>query len=329
MTAIILFARLLSLCAAAWPLRPFGAHRNARLLSLCAAAWPLRPFGAHRGARSTDVSEAPLGGEDSGDARVEPRRFGQRAADGLERSLRDVVEVLAIVHVDVQRDLGVEGEGAEEILEQVEVEIRDPRPPHGHVEHEKRPAGDVHGCVEKRLVHGQERGAVAHDARPVAQRLPERLAETDPDVLDRVMEVHLEVAVSVHGQVHEPVLGPGLEHVAEEGNAGLDLGGAGAVEPDLQHDLRLLGLPLDPPLARHLWRPARRRCRHVWPPVPSMRIAAAAPWPSSPSTLASSARCGPASLRPACAYWMTLMRFTKSSVPSAEAKRAVPPVGST
>src|SRR6266542_1581481 len=54
MTAIILLARLLSSCAAVWPLRPVGAHRGvrallvARLLSPYAALWPRRPAGAHR-----------------------------------------------------------------------------------------------------------------------------------------------------------------------------------------------------------------------------------------------------------------------------------------
>ena len=65
------------------------------------------------------------------------------------------------------------------------------------------------------------------------------------------------------------------------------------------------------------------------PPARAMRIAAAAPCPSRPSTRDSSPTCGPASASPSGEYSITLSRFTKSSVESAEAKRAVPPVGST
>src|SRR6266511_2471444 len=275
------------------------------------------------------TSEAAFGAEDAGDARVEARRLGQRPSHGLEHGLRDVMQVLPVVHVDVQRDLGVEGERAEEVLEQVEIQVPDPRPPERHVEDEIGPSGDVHGGVEQRLVHGQERGAVADDARLVARRLAEGFAQTDADVLDRVVEIHLVVTAGVHCQVHQSVLGPGLEHVVEERDARLDLRGAGAVEAELEHDLRLLGLSLHPSLPRHVWDAALARWLHVRSPVFWMRIAAAAPWPSSPSTRASSAKCGPAFSSPAAAYWITLSRLTKSSVLNAEAKRAVPPVGRT
>src|SRR5437667_46170 len=94
----------------------------ARLLSSCAAAWPLRPWGAHRGAWSIAVaSQAPLRGKHSRDTGIEARGLGERATHRLEGGFGDVVQVLAVAHVDVQGDLCVEGEGPEEILEQVEI----------------------------------------------------------------------------------------------------------------------------------------------------------------------------------------------------------------
>ena len=130
-------------------------------------------------------------------ARVEPRRLRQRAPDRLEHGLGDVVQVLPVVHGDVKRDLGVEGEGAKEILQEIEIEVGDSRPLDRHVEDEVRPARDVHRRVQQRLVHGEERRAVADDPLLVAERLLERLAETDPHVLHRVVQVHLEVALGV------------------------------------------------------------------------------------------------------------------------------------
>src|SRR5712691_5997805 len=241
-------------------------------------------------------SETPLRRQHVADARVEPRRFRQRPSHRLEDGLGDVMQVLAVVHRHVQRELRVERDGAEEVLEQVQVEVRDPRPPERHIEDQVRPTR-------------------------VAHRLLECLAQADADVLDRVVQVHVQVALGIHGKVHQAVLGPGLQHVVEEGDASLHLGRPAAVQVELQHDLRLLRVALDPrlPVA---W-------LHALPPVRSMRTAAAAPWPSRPSTRLSSATWGPASASPLAEYWMTLMRLTKSSVLSADANRAVPPVGRT
>src|SRR5215471_2608904 len=312
---------------------PWRAHRGVlsmRASSPCSRSpgCPMAssPWRAHRGVVSMRAgSQGALGGEDAGDARVEACRLRESAGHRLEGCLRDVVEVLPVVHVDVQRDLRVEGEGAEEVLEQIEVEVRHARAPERHVEDEIGSTRDVHRRMEERLVHGQERRTVAHDASAIAESLPEGLAQADADVLHGVMEIDLEIAVGLDGEVHEAMLRPRLQHVIEERDPRHDLGGAGAVEPQVERDLRLLGLPLHAPLAPS----AARCCRHGFSSVASMRIAAAVPWPSSPSTRASAARCGPASRSPAGAYSMTLRRFTKSSVPRAEAKRAVPPVGST
>src|SRR6266540_303137 len=94
----------------------------ARLLSSCAAVWPLRPVGAHRGVRSIHVgSQAPLRGKNPRDARVEARRLREGATHGLEGGFGDVVKVLAVVHVDVQGELGVERKGSKEILEEIEI----------------------------------------------------------------------------------------------------------------------------------------------------------------------------------------------------------------
>src|SRR4029077_13768010 len=172
-------------------------------------------------------------------------------------------------------------------------------------------------------------GAVTHDALLVAHRLAERLPEADAHVLDREVEVDVQVALGVHREIHQRVLGPRLQHVVEERDAGVDLGGPRPVQVQVQDDLGLLGVPLDPALSR------LRRLRAPLPGhrAPSraaaMRTAAAAPCPSRPSTRDSSATCGPASASPAGEYSITLSRVTKSSVESAEEKRAVPPVGST
>ena len=60
--------------------------------------------------------------------------------------------------------------------------------------HQVRAAGDVDDGLHERLVERHRGVAVAGDAALVAERLPDRLAEHDPDVLDRV--VHVDVGVA-------------------------------------------------------------------------------------------------------------------------------------
>src|SRR3989442_2940624 len=257
--------------------------------------------------------------QDPGDARVVARGLRERAADRLEHGLGDVVQVVAVVHGDVQRDLRVEREGAEELLQQVAVEVRDAPARHRHAEDEERPPGDVHRRRDERLVHRNAGGAEAHDALLVAERLLERLAEHDADVLDGVVLVDLDVALRLEGEVDEAMLGERLEHVAEERNRRLHLRGAGAVQPQRERDLRLLRLAL------HARLPS---LAHVGSPS-FVRASAALPWAVSPSMRDSVVRCGSAAASPDGEYSSTLERFTKSSVPSGDAKRAVPAVGGT
>ncbi len=132
-----------------------------------------------------------------------------------------MVQVFAVLEVDVQRDFGIERHRAEEIFQEVQVKVRDPRPLERDVEHQVRPPGDVHRGVHEGLVHGNNSAAVAHEPRPVADGFLERLPHADPHVFYRVVKIHLGVSAGVDGEVHEPVLGPRLQHVVEERDCGL------------------------------------------------------------------------------------------------------------
>src|SRR6516162_9367180 len=114
MTAIILVARFPVSLGCPRASSPWRAHRG--VLSIraglprtgCPRA--SSPWRAHRGVGSMRAgsrsvgSQRTFGGEDAGDARIEARGFRESAAHRLERRLGNVVEVLAVVHVDVQGD---------------------------------------------------------------------------------------------------------------------------------------------------------------------------------------------------------------------------------
>ena len=70
--------------------------------------------------------QRPLGrGDAAALARVDRDRGAERAGEPLEAGLGDVVVVLAVEVLDVERDAGVLGEGLEELPEQLGVHIAD------------------------------------------------------------------------------------------------------------------------------------------------------------------------------------------------------------
>ena len=89
---------------------------------------------------------------------------------------------------------------------------------------------EVDDHEHKRLVHRHHRVAEAGDPAPLAERLVERLPEAEPDVLDEVVRVAVDVAGRLQREVEACVLGERLEHVVEHPDAGRDLVRAGAVE---------------------------------------------------------------------------------------------------
>jgi hypothetical protein len=80
--------------------------------------------------------------------------------------------------------------------------------------------------------------------------LGKSLAQRDADVFNGVMRVYLEVAFSVYLYINQTVAGDLVEHVVEEGQAGFALKLTGAIEVNLNADLRLIGIALDLRAAR-------------------------------------------------------------------------------
>ena len=202
--------------------------------------------------RGPEPHSAPLvEGMASAGARVELRRHAQGARRRLEAGLRHVVGVVAGAARDVQRDQCVHGEGAEELLEQLGVHLADLGALEGHVPGQERAAGDVHRGLGQRLVHRHQGVAEAADAALVAQRLGEGLAEHDADILGGVVEVDVQVALRLHGQVEQAVAGERGQHVVEEADAGGNVRPSRPVERQGQADVGFRGCPLQACRAAH------------------------------------------------------------------------------
>ena len=149
-------------------------------------------------------------------------------------------------HVEVEVEAAVVHERPEEVLEELRRQVPDALGAELDPEVEPGPAGQVHHRAGERLVERDVGVAEADDALLVAERLLERLAERDPDVLDRVVRVHVQVALAAHVEVEAGVGGERGEHVVEEADAGPDPRAALAVEVQRQGDVGLARLALDP-----------------------------------------------------------------------------------
>ena len=114
-------------------------------------------------------------------------------------------------------------------------------------------AGEIDHHPRQRLVERHVGVAVADQAALVADRLADRLAEGDADVLDGVVAVDVQVALGLDLEIDQAVAGDLLEHVVEEADAGGELGGAGAVEVDARPGSSFPWCRAAP------WRGARRR----------------------------------------------------------------------
>src|SRR5436190_19256931 len=152
----------------------------------------------------------------------------------------------------------------------------------------------------------------ARDPRAVAERLVERLADHDPDVLDRVVRAGLEVALCVDVEVEAAVARERVEHVVEESDSRRPRPAARTVERQRDRDLGLTRA------AGYLGRTAHVRRRSI-----------DSPWTGKPSACAMAAPCG--ARRAAASSVKDTRAILRLNVrgESADAKRAAPPVGST
>src|SRR5258705_6521552 len=200
-------------------------------------------------------------------ALVDRARGAQRPRQPLEARLRDVVIVRAIERLDMQRDAGIHREGVKPLLDQLGIEGADLVARELGAEHQEGAAQYVDRDAGEGLVHRRLGVGIAGDAPHVAERLLDRLAERDADVLGGVMVVDMQVALGLDRDVDARMARQEVEHMVEEADAGRDRRRAGAVEVDRDLDVGFLGGALDRAFAHgcDLWAAEwRAPCSRGW-----------------------------------------------------------------
>src|SRR5690606_11015557 len=103
---------------------------------------------------------------------------------------------------------------AEEMRHELGRQLADAVAAERALEHEVGAAAEVERDLGGRLVHRQQE-AVAADPALVAEGLPQRRADREGDILDRVMRVEARSAVAADRPREPAVLAELLEHVIE------------------------------------------------------------------------------------------------------------------
>lgn len=87
--------------------------------------------------------------------------------------------------------------------------------------------------------------AVTADTALVADGLCQSLSDGDTDILNRVMGVDLQIAISLDFEVDQTMSGDLVQHVIEKWDAGREFLPAGAVQIDNDPDFRFIRIPDD------------------------------------------------------------------------------------
>ena len=156
-----------------------------------------------------------------------------------------MVIVLAIQGADVERHLGVRGQRLKEVAHEFRLKLPHTLARKLHLVHQVRPPRKVERDLGEGLVHRHGGAAEARNPLLRPKRLGQGLAQTNADVFDRVVRVHLGVARRLDRKVEAGVARQEREHVIEEADGRLDLRPAPAVEVEVQGDPGFLRLAPD------------------------------------------------------------------------------------
>ena len=144
----------------------------------------------------------------------------------------------------MQRQSGVYRQRTHELDRQAGVVLTAHRLRHGGIEHEIRASGNIQRAEAERLIHRHERLTEACDSRLVTDALRQCLTERDAAVLDRMVTVHLKVALAGERETEAGMHGEAVQHMVEKADAGVDFA-VTALERQLERNVGFLGLSFD------------------------------------------------------------------------------------
>ena len=118
--------------------------------------------------------------------------------------------------IEMQIHLGVLGDAAEKVRDELDVEVADTRRRNGGVPDEGHAPGKIEAATRQRLIHGDVIETITLDTLLVARRLQQCFTQANGDVLGAVVHVHVYVAVAFYRKAEASVLAQQVEHVIQK-----------------------------------------------------------------------------------------------------------------
>ncbi len=139
----------------------------------------------------------------------------------FEEGFRGVMGVTGAYQVQVNGEAAVHRQRTPELLDETAGEIGpDHRLRHHPVEVNERATRAIHHYSRQRLVERRVGVPVAGDSLAITERLPERSAKCDADVLNGVVGVHRGITGALDGDAEATVLPERIKHVVEKKHPG-------------------------------------------------------------------------------------------------------------
>src|SRR5580698_3084273 len=110
------------------------------------------------------------------------------------------------------------------------------------VDGEGSTATKIDGGNGQRFIHGHDEISGTQNAALVAERAVKRLAKRNTHVFDRVVLIHIEIAIAFEVEIEGAVARKQLQHVIEEANTGRNLVTALAFNGEFKLDARFSGI---------------------------------------------------------------------------------------
>ena len=164
------------------------------------------------------------------DTRIKRHRHTESAGKAFEHRFKHVMGLTGIQSPDMQIHPAGIGKRAEEFTEQRNIKFADVLCGSRNIIHQIRPAGKIKRNQRQHFVHRQDHMSVTCDPRLVAESIGDRLAESEPGILHRVMAVNFQIAFHTNFKIEFSVLCKQGQHVIHERDPRGNRGGSLSVQ---------------------------------------------------------------------------------------------------
>ncbi len=170
-------------------------------------------------------------------------------APGLEYCFKNVVGIVSVKGLDVQRYTPVLAERPEEFGHQFGFELAYLLSHRRGLVDQIRPIGKIENHRSTSFIHGHHCMSKAANTLAVAERFGQALPKADSNVFYRVVSVNFQIPFCMHLQIEKPMDCEEGQHVIEKGDTRLKVDQTLPINRKFKADLSLFGFPINPAFA--------------------------------------------------------------------------------